>query len=262
MVYGGFSLIFQKGESSLFMFFGKGESEVYVLNTVPVIIYLDVISDRDKILNENRGKSGIYRWTNVNSKKSYVGSSSDLARRLQCYLSTNYMLSYKSKSKIYSSLLKHGYNAFTLDILEYCEKEELIIREQYYLDKLSPSYNILKTAGSSLGFTHSEETNSNVSVNNTKEKHPFFGKKHSEISRASMILNSKTALAVDIIDTINGEVKSFRSNSEAARFFKVSEWSIRSYKKSGKLYLNRYIIKKKKPEKLNWLSGALKMLRL
>ena len=101
MVYGGFSLIFQKGESSLFML------EVYVLNTVPVITYLDVISDKDKILNENRGKSGIYRWTNVNSKKSYVGSSSDLARRLQCYLSTNYMLSYKSKSKIYSSLLKH-----------------------------------------------------------------------------------------------------------------------------------------------------------
>ena len=47
--------LFQKGESSLFML------EVYVLNTVPVITYLDVISYRDKILNENRGKSGIYR---------------------------------------------------------------------------------------------------------------------------------------------------------------------------------------------------------
>lgn len=138
-----------------------------------------------------------------------------------------------------------GYNAFTLDILEYCEKEELITREQYYIDKLSPSYNILKIAGSSLGFTHSEKTKSIMSINNTKEKHPFFGKKHSEISRANRILNSKTALAVDSIDTINGEVKSFRSNSEAARFFNISEWSIRSYKKSGTLYLNRYIIKKK-----------------
>ena len=61
MVYGCLSLLFvyffslkkkklfQKGESSLFML------EVYVLNTVPVITYLDVISDRDKILNENRG---------------------------------------------------------------------------------------------------------------------------------------------------------------------------------------------------------------
>lgn len=91
-----------------------------------------------------------------------------------------------------------------------------------------------------------------MSVNNTKEKHPFFGKKHSEISRASMILNRKAVLAVDVIDTTNGEIKRFRSNSEAARFFNISEWSIRSYKKSEKLYLNRYIIKtKKKPEKLN-----------
>lgn len=114
-----------------------------------------MISDRDKILKDNRGKSGIYRWTSVNNKKSYVGSSTYLARRFNYYLNTNYILSYKSKSKIYSSLLKHGYNAFTLDILEYCEKEELIIREQYYLDKLNPSYNILKLAGSSLGFTHS-----------------------------------------------------------------------------------------------------------
>ena len=82
-----------------------------------------------------------------------------------------------------------GYNAFTLDILEYCEKEELITREQYYIDEINPSYNILKIAGSSNGFTHSEETKRLMSVNNTKEKHPFFGRKHSEISRASMILN-------------------------------------------------------------------------
>ena len=60
-----------------------------------------------------------------------------------------------------------------------------------------------------------------------------------------MILYPKTALAVGIIDTINGEVKNFRSNSEAARFLNIREWSICSYKKSGKLYLNRYIIKKK-----------------
>lgn len=61
-----------------------------------------------------------------------------------------------------------------------------------------------------------------------------------------MIPNRKAVSAVDVIDTMNGEVKNFRSNSEAARFFNISEWSIRSYKKSEKLYLNRYIIKTKK----------------
>jgi hypothetical protein len=31
-------------------------------------------------------------------------------------------------------------------------------REQYYLDLLKPEYNILKIAGSSLGYKHSENT--------------------------------------------------------------------------------------------------------
>jgi group I intron endonuclease len=41
--------------------------------------------------------------------------------------------------------------------LEYCDKKETLIREQYYLDLLKPEYNILKKAGSALGFKHSEE---------------------------------------------------------------------------------------------------------
>jgi group I intron endonuclease len=54
---------------------------------------------------------------------------------------------------IYKSLVKHGYSNFTLEILEYCEPENAIKREQYYLDLLKPEYNILKVAkrGSSLG---------------------------------------------------------------------------------------------------------------
>jgi hypothetical protein len=39
------------------------------------------------------------------------------------------------------------------------EARKLILeREQYYLDLLKPEYNILKVAGSSLGFKHSEES--------------------------------------------------------------------------------------------------------
>ena len=38
-----------------------------------------------------------------------------------------------------------------------------------------------------------------------------------------LVYQYNTALAVDSIDTIDGEVKSFRSNSEAARFFNISE---------------------------------------
>jgi group I intron endonuclease len=55
------------------------------------------------------------------------------------------------------ALLKYGYSNFSLEILEYCEPENAIKREQYFLDLLNPEYNILKTAGSSLGRKHSVE---------------------------------------------------------------------------------------------------------
>jgi len=64
----------------------------------------------------------------------------------------------KNNSIIYRSLVKHGYSSFSLEILEYCEPKNCIEREQYYLDLLKPEYNILKNAGSSLGFKHSEES--------------------------------------------------------------------------------------------------------
>lgn len=64
----------------------------------------------------------------------------------------------KHNTAIYNALLKYGHSNFTLDILEYCEDIDPIIREQFYFDLLKPEYNILEQAGSSLGFKHSKET--------------------------------------------------------------------------------------------------------
>ena len=59
---------------------------------------------------------------------------------------------------IYQGLLNNGYSNFSLEILEYCDPDKAIIREQYYINLLNPKYNILKIAGSLFGFKHSEET--------------------------------------------------------------------------------------------------------
>jgi len=79
-----------------------------------------------------------------------VGSAINLSRRFCTYyslLSIEKSLN-RSKSHILSALLKNGYSKFTLEILEYCDSEDLIKREQYYIDLLKPEYNILKRAGS------------------------------------------------------------------------------------------------------------------
>jgi group I intron endonuclease len=47
---------------------------------------------------------------------------------------------------IHAALLKYGHNNFTLEILEYCSKNSLMVRENYYLRLLIPEYNILKYA--------------------------------------------------------------------------------------------------------------------
>lgn len=64
----------------------------------------------------------------------------------------------KRPTLIHKALLKYGYSNFSFEILEYCEKKDVIQREQHYFDLCKPEYNILKVAGSPLGRKHSEET--------------------------------------------------------------------------------------------------------
>lgn len=89
-----------------------------------------------------------------------MGSALNLTNRLSKYFSLIFLKRniLTGKSIINNSLLKYGYSNFSLDIIEYCEPVILIKREQYYLDTLNPEYNILKKAGSSLGYKHTKET--------------------------------------------------------------------------------------------------------
>jgi excinuclease UvrABC nuclease subunit len=50
-----------------------------------VAVYENSDLQKVDILKENKGKSGIYRWTNNATGKSYVGSSVNLYRRLRQY---------------------------------------------------------------------------------------------------------------------------------------------------------------------------------
>jgi group I intron endonuclease len=49
---------------------------------------------------------------------------------------------------ICSSIFKYGCGNFSIFILEYCPKDKLIEREQYYITTLRPEYNLLQKAGS------------------------------------------------------------------------------------------------------------------
>lgn len=50
-------------------------------------------------IKENKGKCGIYRWTCLSSKKSYIRSSVDLGRRFKYYYNI-YFLKIEIKVKL------------------------------------------------------------------------------------------------------------------------------------------------------------------
>jgi group I intron endonuclease len=148
------------------------------IKLIPVITYNNTRVDKCIILKENTNKSGIYRLINKINGKSYIGSSIRLNNRFRLYYSSKTIKNRLSQgsSAIYSALLKYGHDNFSLDILEYCEPNLLIKREQYFMDLINPEYNILKIAGNKLGFKHSEATKAKMSINHSGINHPFFGK--------------------------------------------------------------------------------------
>ena len=81
---------------------------------------------------------------------------------------------------IYKTILKYGYSNFTLEILEYCKPEDTVTREQYYLDLLRPLYNVLKIAGSSLGYKHTDETKDKLKAMPRRSITRKTGIKHTE----------------------------------------------------------------------------------
>lgn len=106
------------------------------------IVYHNADSQKKKIYLENKGKSGIYMWVNTINNKKYVGSSADLHRRFSAYYSVAFLVKYDTML-IHRAILKYGYSVFSLHILEYCNKEDLVSREQYYIDRYSPHYNLI-----------------------------------------------------------------------------------------------------------------------
>ena len=122
----------------------------------PVVKYNDADLEKVDILAGNRKKVGVYLWINNENGNKYVGSSVSLSVRMYTYYSLRSLA--KSNRPIDRALLKYGFSKFSLYILEYCTSENVIEREQYYLDVIKPEYNIVEKAGSTLGYKHTEDS--------------------------------------------------------------------------------------------------------
>jgi len=175
---------------------------------------------------------------------------------------------------INKALLKYGYSSFRLEILEYCDPMDAVKREQDYIDLLAPEYNILKIAGSLLGYKHSEETLKKfrnrkhseqskklMSEINLGKNNPRFGKTHTEETKALLraarlgkVLSesAKTKMSVDkgtaikVFDKEMNVTSTFSSITRAAEGLGVTRQALLYHfkKSSSFLFKGRYQIEK------------------
>lgn len=178
------------------------------------ITYTNMETQKNQILAENRNKSGVYRLKNIISGKTYIGSSQNLSKRFILYFSLKTLKAGTGKNTpINKALLKYGYSNFSLEILEYCDPQISIEREQYYLDLCIGEYNILTVAGSNKGFKFSAEARLNMSGRRHTEEskdlmrearkgknHPMFGKTTPEQTKIKISIANGSAIKVTDLD--------------------------------------------------------------
>lgn len=249
---------------------------IIFLSKSSVLSYSNADTQKESILKDNKNKSGIYCWTNIESNKKYVGSSVDLYKRFTKYYSIKYITRTSKSSLICRALLKHGYSKFKLDILEYSDPSVLIEREQYFIDTLNPEYNILKVAGSLFGYKHTIESSqkmSEIAKNRSEEtiaklreaalgktylhteetknkiretmlgrKHTYETKEKLKFIQSNRINPPVKGTNVQIKDILTGESILYDSLRNAGKGLNSSHVSIKKNLDNGKFFRDRYII--------------------
>lgn len=196
-------------------------------------------------------KSGIYQIMNKKNFHMYVGSAVDMKERW--YDHKEYLRKgIHDNSHLQNAWNKYNEDNFEFSEIEFVEKEELISKEQFYIDFLNPEYNICKIAGNTFGVFPSKETRQKMSESQrglhsgerngmfgkgyliSGEKHGMYGKTHTEevrkrISEANSGENNfmfgKRAFNAKLKDNQIQEIKCLSkngcSNRQIAKLFNV-----------------------------------------
>lgn len=185
--------------------------------------------------------AGIYQIKNKINNKSYIGSSSRLKFRWNRHL-TDLKCNAHHSLALQRAYNKYGIDNFELIILENCKSEELLQKEQYYLDVLKPEYNICKIAGNCAGIKHSIETiekrrTSLIKLWEKKElktKHSKYGrKKKKECNQVTK--QQKQQRNLQIIEDLKSGIR----QDIIAEKYNLSEPSITQLKKKNNVFTDK-----------------------
>ena len=194
------------------------------LTITPAVSYKNAKNNKSLIFKDNKDKAFVYRWINKLNGKEYLGSTSSAKRRLNTYYDLKTLG--EVNMPIYNAILKHGHENFIFEIIEYCQPDDTIKREQYYLDIFDFEYNVLANANSLAGYKHTAET-----LAKFKGRQNLTGYKHSQ----------------ETIDNLR-EINTAKVHSEEAKEEMRNAW-IKRKLKSGSLELALETIQSKTKKK-------------
>ena len=92
--------------------------------------YLDDTCKRVNITDE----AGIYKLTNLDNGKSYIGKSTNVKKRIQDHFKSSVGIKSIADQAVHHEILKTGFWNWTIEVITYCDKDKLSELEKYYID--------------------------------------------------------------------------------------------------------------------------------
>ena len=86
-----------------------------------------------RIIGENT-YGGIYKITNLDTQRAYIGRSTDIKKRLTEHVKGAFNISTIADQEIHRVMGREGVDKFSFEVLERVEKEKLNEREKYWID--------------------------------------------------------------------------------------------------------------------------------
>ena len=113
---------------------------------------------------QTSGDMGVYAIVNRLNGKFYIGSTiRKFRKRFQCH-KTELNKGMHHSQHMQRAWDKYGQDVFAFIVVEcVAEKNDVLAREQYYIDTLKPEYNNAKIAGSQIGIKHTDQARRNMS---------------------------------------------------------------------------------------------------
>ena|ERR1035437_8242 len=159
---------------------------------------------------------GIYKITNIVNKKYYIGSAISVKKRI-CEHKSFLMKNKHCNSHIQLSYNKYGISNFIYEIIETTTRENMIEREQHWINILDANnnkkgYNKRKIASSNLGINFSEEAKKNLRLSH-------LGQKRSEKAQEKISASQYKKVCQFNLDSTY--IKTFNSFQEAAKLINI-----------------------------------------